>query len=506
MIKVQKIYKYSLLAILSLGTYAVFGQTPNWQNMDLKQDGTFGISTERAYQELLKDKKPQPVIVAVIDAGVDTLHEDLKSVLWRNAKPKKFDNGTYGWSYIGSAKGNVRFDNLELTRQVRQLSAEFSGKDTVALKKSDLAAFHTFQDEKKQLDKQLAKVRDNLQYMNTFKNILNNVCRKIGKISPGLADFTAYHPDGKNETYVVGVVVKALKEKDDFADFKKTQIDDYIAHYKDQEDYFLNVNYDPRSIVGDDYFKSKQRKYGSGDVMGPDAEHGTHVSGIIAAVRNNGIGMNGICNDVQIMAIRAVPEGDERDKDVANAIRYAVDHGAKVINMSFGKDLSQDKKAVDEAVKYAVKKDVLLVQAAGNDNKDIDTLPHFPNPDYLNGGIAGSYLVVGASGMKNDSTLKAAFSNYGKTQVDVFAPGVQIYSCIPRSKYAYFDGTSMACPMVAGLAALIREYYPKLTAVQVKEIIMQSVVKSPYLEKYCATAGVVNAYQAILLAEKYTAI
>ena len=188
------------------------------------------------------------------------------------------------------------------------------------------------------------------------------------------------------------------------------------------------------------------------------------------------------------------------DKDIANGIRYAADHGAKVINMSFGKPYSQDKKAVDDAVKYALKKDVLLVQAAGNSNEDIDTTANFPNRIYTNGKQAGAWIVVGASGEKNDSTLKAPFSNYGKTAVDVFAPGVQIYSSIPGSKYAYFDGTSMACPVVAGLAALIREYHPKLSAIQVKEIIMESVVVTPYLKDRCSTSGVVNAFNALSLA------
>ena len=239
--------------------------------------------------------------------------------------------------------------------------------------------------------------------------------------------------------------------------------------------------------------------------------HGTHVSGIIAAVHNNGIGINGIADDVKIMA-GAVPQGDERDKDIANAIRYAADHGAKVIKMSFGKPYSQDKKAVDKAVKYALKKDVLLIQAAGNSNEDIDTMANFPNQIFLNGKQAGAWIVVGASGWQNDSALKAPFSNYGKTAVDVFAPGEQIYSSIPGNKYIYLDGTSMACPVVAGLAALIREYHPKLTALQVKEIIMQSVVKVDHpvlLDKkevpftdVCITGGIVNAYRVMELAEQ----
>jgi cell wall-associated protease len=498
------ILKTYLICSLLSGSVAI-AQQPNWQNMDLQRDSLFGISTEKAYNELLKGKTPQPVIVAVIDAGIDTNHEDLKAILWRNPKPKAFDNGTYGWSYIGSAKGNVHFDNLEVTRQVRQ----YELRDTNKLSGSDLSAFHA---EKRDLLKQKSDADRMVRGIGNFKTILDGIVKKMGKDNPTLTDFKAYQPQGDGETYVTKTVINILSKSDDFAAFKKDQIDGALEHFKEQADYQLNTNYDPRSIVGDGYFNSKQRNYGSPDVNGPDPMHGTHVSGIIAAVRNNGIGINGVADDVQIMAVRAVPSGDERDKDIANAIRYATDHGAKVINMSFGKPYSQDKKAVDEAVRYASKKDVLLVQAAGNSNEDIDTIANFPNRKFLNGKEAGAWIVVGASGWKNDSTLKAPFSNYGKTAVDVFAPGEQIYSSIPGSKYAYLDGTSMASPVVAGLAALIREYYPKLSAMQVKDIILRSVVKVDHpvlLDKkevpfadLCVTGGIVNAYRAIELAEQ----
>jgi len=507
-IKLKMLKRLFLFYFLAF-PFALFAQKPNWQNMDLQRDSVFGISTEKAYTELLKGKTPVPVIVAVIDAGVDTNHEDLKAILWHNLKPKAFDNGSYGWSYIGSAKGNVHFDNLEVTRQVRQYMAG----DTNRLSGSDLMTYHA---EKRDWQKQKNEADNMVRGITGFENVLNGVTQKMAKDNPTLADFKAYQPQGAAEQHIVQVMISLLSKEDDFAKIKKDQIDDAIEHFKEQADYQLNLNYDPRSIVGDDYFNSKQRNYGSPDVNGPDPTHGTHVSGIIAAVRNNGIGINGVADDVQIMAIRAVPSGDERDKDIANAIRYAADHGAKVINMSFGKPYSQDKKAVDEAVKYALKKDVLLVQAAGNSNEDIDTAANFPNRIYANGKEAGAWIVVGASGWKNDTTLKAPFSNYGKTAVDVFAPGVQIYSSIPGSKYAYFDGTSMASPVVAGLAALIREYYPKLTAMQVKEIIMASVVKVDHpvneqignntlrvpFSELCITGGIVNAYGALELAEK----
>lgn len=494
--------KYAfLLAAIGLTGAVSAQQIPDWQNKDLKTDSLFGISTHKAYNKLLKGKKSATVTVAVIDAGVDTSHEDLKNVLWVNPKKKAGDNGTYGWSYIGSAKGNVRYDNLELTRQVRQ---HLQKGDTLT------ALYHQ---EKAELDKKRKADTRQLNGVMNFVNALNAVTQKMGKDNPTLADFKAYQPQGPAETQVTKTLINVLSQKDDFAAFKKEQIDPALEHYKASVDYQLNTAYDPRSIVGDDYTDSKQRNYGSPDNDGPDPTHGTHVAGIIAAQQNNGIGIDGIADHVKILAIRAVPDGDERDKDIANAIRYAADHGAKVINMSFGKPYSQDKATVDEAVKYALKKDVLLIQAAGNDDKDIDTAANFPNRRYADGSEAGAWIVVGASGLKDDDHLKAPFSNYGKTAVDVFAPGVQIYSSVPGSKYAYFDGTSMACPVVAGLAALLREYYPKLKARQVKDIILQSVVKVDHpvlLDKkevpftdLCRTGGIVNAYQALQLAATY---
>ncbi|RKR82389.1 subtilase family protein [Mucilaginibacter gracilis] len=494
--KMIRVTKLILIAAGTLFCLNVFGQQiPNWQNKDLQKDTLFGISTEKAYT-LLQGKKATKITVAVIDAGIDTTHEDLKSILWINPKKKTFDIGTYGWSYLGSPKGNVHYDNLEVTRQVRQ----FEQRDTSKLPASDLLAYHA---EKQVLQKQLSEAQRMVDGMGNFRRILESIVQKIGKPEPKLSDFQTYQPVGPGETQVCQTLIKILTEKDDYKSFKEEQLDSPMEHFKVQADYQLNTGYDPRIIIGDDYFNSKQHNYGSPDVMGPDATHGTHVAGIIAAVRNNGIGLDGIADNVQILTIRAVPDGDERDKDVANAIRYAADRGAKVINMSFGKDYSQDKKVVDEAVQYALKKDVLLIQAAGNSNKNIDSAANFPNRKYINGKVADAYIVVGASGLKDDDHLKASFSNYGKTSVDVFAPGVQIYSTIPGSKYAYFDGTSMACPVVSGLAALIREYYPKLTALEVKDIILKSVVKRSALTNYCITGGVVNAYNALQLAETY---
>jgi subtilisin family serine protease len=309
-----------------------------------------------------------------------------------------------------------------------------------------------------------------------------------------------------------------LQRDPDYIKFRDEELGEALKHIQVQVDYQYNLSFDPRPIVGDDYSNDKERLYGNADVTGPNADHGTHVAGIIGAVRDNAIGIKGIADHARIMVVRVVPDGDERDKDVANGIRYAVDNGARVINMSFGKGYKWDKEIVDEAVRYAMSKDVLLVHAAGNDGKDLEMESNYPTRVYADSnGMAGAWIEVGASGWVNDSTLVAPFSNYGKTKVDVFAPGESIYSTTPGSHYANHDGTSMASPVVAGLAALIREYYPKLTALQVKDIILRSVLKVDHpvivrvdgkpakvmLSDISVSGGVVNAYQALQMAAGY---
>ncbi|MEZ5059157.1 MAG: S8 family serine peptidase [Saprospiraceae bacterium] len=292
-----------------------------------------------------------------------------------------------------------------------------------------------------------------------------------------------------------------------------------IDYFESKFKYHYNPDFNARTIVGDNYFNTYEKGYGNNDVEGPDAGHGTHVAGIIAASRGNGVGMDGVANSVRIMSVRAVPDGDERDKDVANAIIYAVDNGASVINMSFGKGYSWDKEAVDKAVKYAKKKDVLLIHAAGNDSENNDNTDNFPNDNYEKSGWfspkkAKNWLEIGALSWKGGENSPATFSNYGKENVDLFAPGVDIYSTIPDQTYASFSGTSMASPVTAGVAAVIRSYYPELTAEQVKEVLMESVVplefdvmkpgteeKVPFSD-LSVTGGVVNVYKAVFLASK----
>jgi cell wall-associated protease len=502
-----------------------FAQKANWQNLDLKEDSVFGISTEKAYRELLSQKKAHNVIVAVIDGGVDTAHEDLKAVIWNNPKEKPANgkdddhNGyiddTHGWDFIGGPKGDVNYDNLELVRVLRRDKPKYDGVSDSSVSDKDRAGYEEYKRMLRELNTVLDNNTKTLRGITNFANILDQVVTRIGKDTPTLVDFEKYIPQDPGETQICKVVIGELQKNPDFTRFRKEDLGGALNHFHEKVDYQLNISFDPRPIVGDDYDNGEQRNYGNSDVTGPNADHGSHVAGIIGAIRDNGIGIKGVADHVQIMAIRVVPNGDERDKDVANGIRYAADNGARVINMSFGKGYSWDKRLVDEAVKYALSKDVLIVHAAGNEGNDLGKNKNFPNRIYADSsGLAGAWIEVGATGPTDDSTLVASFSNYGKTQVDVFAPGVAIYSTIPGSKYASFDGTSMASPVVAGLAALIREYYPKLTALQVKDIIIRSVVKPDHpvsvlvggspqqvrLSDISLSGGIVNAYQALKLA------
>ena len=301
--------------------------------------------------------------------------------------------------------------------------------------------------------------------------------------------------------------------------FNEQEILDYLEHLHIVLDYGYNLEFDPRPTIGDDFDDVYDKYYGNATLYYDDQSHGTQVAGVIAAKRDNNLGIDGIADNVKIMAIRAVPDGDERDKDIANAIIYAVDNGANIINMSFGKRFSPRKEAVDKAIQYAEEKGVLLVHASGNDGKDIDTRNNFPTRDYSNSKkSAKAWLEVGASSWGDESNFVASFSNYGKNNVDVFAPGVAIYSTSPGNEYSSVDGTSFASPLTAGVAALVMSYYPELSSAQVSEIIMESSVKFLELEvnkpgeyegepdmvafkELSRSGGIINAFEAVKLAE-----
>lgn len=498
----------------------------NWQHLDKMKDGYMGVSADRMYDEVLAGKKSKTVIVAVIDGGVDYMHEDLKDVMWKNPGEipgnNKDDDGNgyvddvYGWNFIGGKNGkNVHQDQLEITRLYVKYREQFKNADPAKLSKKDKKLYDKYKEIEKIVTEQKEEASANLAMYSGILKSVEAVEKAIGKENITMEDLDKFQTDDANLNKGVQVLKSLLADGGSIKEAKE-QIQGGVDYFSGQALYNYNPDMDGRSVVGDNYADSYEKNYGNNDVKGPDASHGTHVAGIIAASRNNELGMEGIADNVKIMAIRCVPDGDERDKDVANAIIYAVDNGASVINMSFGKGYSWDKKAVDKAVKYAMKHDVLLVHAAGNSHQNNDETDNFPNDKFEKSGLFGpksakNWIEVGALSWKGGDKMAANFSNYGKENVDLFAPGVDIYSTIPEGGYARFNGTSMASPVVAGVAATLRSYYPELTAEQVKDVLMGTTtmtanakVKKPGGEDdelvpftdLCVTGGVVNAYEA----------
>lgn len=513
----------------------------NWFNLDPTENNVNGVSTEKVYSELLKGKKGQTVVVAVIDGGVDYLHEDLKDIMWHNPREiagngidddkNGYIDDVYGWNFLGGKDGrNVNQETLEVTRLYAKWKSKYDAADLAKLSKAEKAEYDQYQKAKKEVEAKLQEGQEALaEYegmKTTYSNALDAVEIALGGKAVTKANVEAIKV-GTNQNLIIGknILTKMMSLGKDVSSFKSIKeelidpIKEGIEYYETKVKYQYNPEFNPRlDIIKDNYADSYERNYGNNDIKGPDAMHGTHVAGIIGAVRNNNIGMKGVADNVRIMGVRCVPDGDERDKDVANSIIYAVDNGASVINMSFGKSQAWDKEAVDRAVKYAQSKDVLLVHAAGNDSKDNDAGENnFPNARYKKKGLfrpkkAKNWIEVGALSWKKNEDAVAEFSNFGQGNVDVFAPGVDIYSTLPENKYKNLSGTSMASPVCAGVAAVIRSYYPELTAEQVKECIEKSVVKQSYKVKkpgtdekvpfssLSRTGGVVNVYNAVKLA------
>ncbi|RPD51193.1 S8 family peptidase [Paracnuella aquatica] len=530
------------LAALLAGTTLVAGaQTSKesvgkgWHLQDLEKDGVHGISLDKAYQ-FLKGKKSTPVIVAVIDSGIDTLHEDLKPVLWRNPKEKpgngKDDDGNgyvddvYGWNFLGGKDGrNVKEDSYEAARVYHKFKSEFEKvTNPGTLKAEDRSRYDMW----KRAQAQVAGGDPNsgLELM-VYKRVMtsatafDSVLQKgMGKATYTGNDLEAYQPQTPEQKSARTGLLYFFKSSNIMEMTNAAFLSEIDEVIKSEEKKAEAADKAPKpyraEIVQDNYNDINDRFYGNPDVMANTPFHGTHVSGIIAAARNNGKGIDGIAENVQIMSLRAVPDGDEHDKDVALAIRYAVDNGAKVINMSFGKSFSPEKSWVDEAVEYAASKGVLLVHAAGNDGKNLDSAYNFPNPIFeKDGKRATNWITVGASGDPKAGGLVASFSNWGKSEVDVFAPGVRIYSTVPGgTTYGNAQGTSMASPVVAGVAALIKSYYPNLTPQQLKYVIEASATKSTVmatnpetgkpapLSELSVTGGLLNAYEAVRLADQ----
>lgn len=509
-----------------------------WHLLDAEKDGYRGISLNKAY-EFLKGKKSEPVIVAVLDSGIDTAHEDLKPILWRNPKEipgnGKDDDGNgyaddiYGWNFLGNKNGEMLVKaSSEMARVYHRFKEKYQGKNMVnvnALPEEEKLEYEMW----KRAEKEITPTPDD-QLQVAFIDMAMSSLQKYNKMLKedmkkdtfSIEELEKYQPvsmQGKQAKtgFLTYLKLFTFDGGSKNADILK-ELEDYVEHKRAAFTAKEKAPADLRKeIIGDNYNDINDRFYGNSNVMGAFPVHGTHVSGIIGALRN-GVGADGVADNVRIMMLRTVPNGDEYDKDIALAIRYAVDHGARIINMSFGKGFSPEKIWVDEAVKYAESKGVLLVHAAGNDGENLEAKPSYPTPYYHTTRVkAPNFITVGAS---SDPAIKgdyvADFSNYGKKTVDVFAPGVKIYSTLPGgTSYGNNNGTSMAAPVVSGIAALIWSRYPQLTASQVKEAIEKSVWKSDttlvkipgetkgeaFFSDLSVNGGVVNAYEAVKYAE-----
>lgn len=523
-------------------------EIPNdWYLKDPETDSVQGVSAERVYSTLLKGKPSRPVIVAVIDSGVDIEHEDLKDNLWINADEiagngqdddkNGYVDDVHGWNFIGGKEKNVDADTYEVTREYARLKPKYENLQEKDINKKNRAEYDYWKEVKAKYERDSKFSRDQYdQYLQQYQLYTNafmtiHYCDSLLQKTLGqpvtkssLSSVNASNDTIEFAKQTLSRILESVEGDVEVSAFLQElagyidQLKEGVEHYETAVEYGYNTEFDSRTIVGDNYSDINERYYGNNDVEGPDARHGTHVAGIIAANRKNDIGVKGIADNVKIMSVRAVPNGDERDKDVANAIRYAADNGANIINMSFGKGFSPNKEAVDKAVKYAESKGVLLIHAAGNDGDDLDKESNFPNKTFTVGGQAKTWLEIGASSWGADENFVGSFSNYGKKSVDLFAPGVQIYSTTPNDNYENLQGTSMAAPATSGVAAILMSYFPELSAEDVKEILRQSTRKFDGLkvtkpgskdpvafQELSSSGGMVNAYEAVKLAMTYKA-
>ena len=501
-----------------------------WYHKDFSTTNVYGVNTDNAYKFLeSKGLKPRTIVVGVLDSGVEVDHPGLINNMWKN--PNEIPNNgidddkngyvddIYGWNFIGGKTADVDADNLEVTRMVKKYQPIFEGTDSAKNRANQAKMpeeYAIYQKSKKLYDEKGSEAKQYYHYFSGFNNAIPSIVKTLNGKTLTKANLAAIKPasqeDSRNLQILnslvqdAGNVGKTPKEVEELL---RKEIEGALKHYESQATKHYNLDFDPRAeIVGDNYDNYNEKHYGNNHYEGPDASHGTHVSGIIAGLPHGNEAQYGVAHKVaKIMTVRAVPDGDERDKDVANAIKYAVDNGAKILNMSFGKAVSPGKKHVWEAMKYAEKKGVLLVKAAGNENQNIGENEYFPTNFMKQSDekpFVSNMIVVGAS-TNNSQNLRARFSNYNGKMVDVFAPGQEIYSTVPDAKYEYLQGTSMASPVVAGAAAVLWAYMPSLTPQQIKEALVKTVNKSTVnanvdsnanFDQISVAGGVIDLYKA----------
>ncbi|HET8753413.1 MAG TPA: S8 family peptidase [Salinimicrobium sp.] len=465
-------------------------QLKTWSKADLAADTIPGMSVKKAYEEVIPNRGGETVVVAVIDAGVDIEHEDLDDVIWTNddeipGNGKDDDNNGYvddihGWNFLGDAVAM----NLNYVRIYRDLKPKYDNIPTSSISAEDREEFELYKRAKAEYEKEYNEI---LGIKNQYEGIMQQlktaheaVSAKLGKEDYTLAELDKMSVTSEEMQQYKSYLKQVMASIGTNVPDAMAQLQEALDYYSGRLETHFNLNLNGREIVGDDPDDLNDTDYGNNDVSGPDpkdhVKHGTHVAGIIAAERENNLGIKGIANNAEIMVLRAVPDGDEYDKDIARAIRYAVDNGATIINTSFGKYFSSHPDWVFDAIEYAAENDVLIVNAAGNEGISLEQTMVYPNDQTVGSSteIAENFLTVGALDYRYGSNMVAGYSNYGITNVDIFAPGSQIWSTTPNNGYEFLQGTSMAAPAVSGIAAVLRSYFPDLSAEQVKQIIMDS--------------------------------
>jgi subtilisin family serine protease len=493
-----------------------------WYFSDPSKDKIPGISLQLAYQHLA-NRKGERVLVAILDSGFDTAHADIKSNLWVNPREiagnqidddgNGFIDDIHGWNFLGNLNGDViAGETLEKTRIYRKLHPIYGNMNAGSVPEANKEEYAHYLAVKASYQKNFDEVQQEMKHLQRMQENLRNAIailnHHLRTDEYTLTDVTAIksNDDRINRAKSFYILMTLMQ-------YTPESLQSMIDGQKSTLNTKLNIHHNPRHVTGDNPTDIHDTIYGNHNLDGGTAGHGTSVGGLVGAIRSNGFGIDGIAPEVDLMIVRIVPGGDEYDKDVALGIRYAVNQGARVINCSFGKEYSPDKWMVDEAVRYAEAHGVLIIHAAGNDAADNDAGNNFPNPYYADGSRATNWVEVGASTRHPDKRLVASFSNYGQTRVDLFAPGLDIMTLKPGG-YGSSSGTSLAAPVVTGVAALLLSYFPDLTPAEVREILMKSVTPYPKkkvihpstgkkvrMGKLCVSGGVLNAYKAVLLAE-----